>query len=102
MEFILIHKAIVPLPPEAGKAMFEFGRKLLAKPGEVVPGGKLIASYAARGQWTGVCIWDVPNVEALMPFLEQMSAFGWNNEVIPAEKMEVHMEKLAKALEAKR
>jgi len=37
-----------------------------------------------------------------MPFLEQMSMFGWNNEVIPAEKMEVHMEKLAKALEAKR
>jgi len=57
MEFILIHKALVPLPPEAGKAMLEFGRKVLTKPGEVVPGGKLIASYAARGQWTSVCIW---------------------------------------------
>ena len=65
-----------------------------------MPGGKLIGSYYARGEWPAVCIWEVPNIEALMPSVEQMRMLGWNNEVIPAEKAEVAIEKAVKALEA--
>lgn len=98
MEFILIHRLIGPLPPEITKAAIEFAKKLLEKPGELVPGGKLIAAYGARCESLAVCIWDVPNAENLMLAFEQLSLLGWNTEVIPAEKMEVAIPKLEKAL----
>lgn len=100
MEVILIHKPMGTLPPEMLTAGMELSKKVLAKPEEFVPGGKLIAAYYGRCLWIAVCIWDVPTIEALMPFLEQINMLGWNNEVIPAEKAEVAMEKAAKALEA--
>lgn len=100
MEVIIIHKPIGVISPEMLKAGIEATKKLLAKPDEFVPGGKLIAAYYARCQWLIVCVWDVPAVEALMPFLEQINMLGWNNEVIPAEKAEVAIEKTAKALGA--
>jgi hypothetical protein len=98
MEIILIHKPIGTLSPDTATAGLQLGRNAVTKPGEVVPGGKLIASYYARALWLIVCIWDVPNVEALMPFVEQLMMLGWNTEIIPAEKGEVAVEKIAKAL----
>lgn len=98
MEFILIHRPIGPLPPEFMKAGIEFAKKLLEKPEELVPGGKLIAAYGARCESLVVCIWDVPNAENLIPAFEQLNLLGWNTEVIPAEKMEVSIPKFEKAL----
>lgn len=100
MEVILIHKPMGTLPPEMLTAGMELTQKVMAKPEEFVPGGKLIAAYFARSLWLAVCIWEVPTVEALMPFLEQTNMLGWNNEVIPAEKADVAIEKATKALEA--
>ena len=82
-------------------AGMDMGKKLCAKPGEFVPGGKLIGSYMARGKNMLVCIWDVPSVDALMPVMEQMKMGGWNTEVIPVEKTEVAISKLEKALQAR-
>ena len=101
MEFIVIHKPISIMPPDMITASIELTRKTLAKPEEVVPGGKLIASYQDRCKPFVVCIWDALDVESLMPFIEQMSMLGWDNEVILAEKLEVGVERIAKALEAK-
>jgi hypothetical protein len=100
MELILTHKPRGIIPPETMAAMAEQLKKLLAKPDSVVPGGKVIASYAARAKSFSVCIWDVPTVEALYPFLEQLTMAGWETDVIPAEKMTVYVEKRAKALQA--
>ena len=102
MEIVVIHKPIGVVLPEMMTAGIELTRKLLAKPGEFVPGGKLIGSYYARCEWVVVCIWEVPTVEALVPVLEQMKMLGWNTEVIPVEKSEVAVEKAAKLLEALR
>ena len=64
--------------------------------------GKVIASYQARAEWAMFCIWEVPNVEALMPFVEQLRMLGWNTEVIPVDKAEAAVEKFEKAMEALR
>ena len=100
MEVVLLHKAIGLLPPEMLAASIEIGKKVAAKPEELVPGGKLIASYFARSLSLVVCIWEVPNLEALMPMVEQLNMLGWNTEIIPVEKTEVHLEKVEKALQA--
>jgi uncharacterized protein with GYD domain len=98
MEFILIHKPLGIIPPEIMAGTLEQVGKLLAKPGDFVPGGKLIASYGARGKSLVVCIWEAPSAEALCPFIEQLAMAGWETDMIPADKMTVHIEKLAKAL----
>lgn len=100
MEFILIHKPRGIILPEAMAATGEQIRKLLAKPDEFVPGGKLIASYGARGKSFAVCIWDAPSAEALCPFLEQLSLAGWDTDIMPAEKMTVYVERVMKGLKA--
>ena len=100
MEVLLIHKPIGMLSPEMWAAALEIGKKMEASPGEIVPGGKLIASYGARAKSTVFCIWEVPSMEALMPALEQMSMMGWDTDTIPVEKMAVAIPKAEKALQA--
>jgi hypothetical protein len=100
MEFILIHRPLGIIPPEVMGGTLEQVGKLLAKPDEFVPGGKLIASYGARSKSFVVCIWDAPGAEALCPFVEQLVLVGWETDIMPAEKMSVQIEKLAKALKA--
>ncbi|OGO04392.1 MAG: hypothetical protein A2Y60_07135 [Chloroflexi bacterium RBG_13_54_9] len=100
MEVILIHKPIGPVPAEMLKATVDNVKSLLGKPESVVPGGKLVGSYYALGQWLTVCIWDVPHIEALSPLLEQLRFLGMNTEVIPVERTEVAIEKIEKVLQA--
>ncbi len=100
MEVLLIHKPAGLLPPEMMAASLEIGKKLEASPGEIVPGGKMIASYSARGLSMIVCIWEVPSMEVLMPLEEQMNMLGWETDTIPVEKMEVALPKIQKALQA--
>ncbi|MBA7687027.1 hypothetical protein ES703_95487 [subsurface metagenome] len=100
MEVLLIHKLIGVVPPEMMAASIDIGKKLVAKPGEFVPGGKLIAAYGARALSMIVCLWEVPSMEALMPVLEQMNMLGWDTDTIPVEKMEVALPKFEKALQA--
>jgi len=94
VEVLLVHKVVGALPPEMMKTGAEMGKKLLAKPKDFVPGGKLISSYSARGIYMLVCVWDVPNVDSLMPVMEQMKMVGWNTDIIPVEKTEVWLSKL--------
>ncbi len=100
MEVLLIHKPVGLLPPDMWAASLEMGKKLEANPEEFVPGGKMIASYAARGLSMIVCIWEVPSLEALMPLEEGMNVLGWETDTIPVEKMEVAIPKFEKALQA--
>jgi len=80
------------------KAVAELAKKLITKPEELVPGGKLIAAYHARCEGFTLCIWDAPNAENLMPAFEQLEHLGWDTEVIPAEKMLDTIPKFANAL----
>lgn len=98
MDYIIIHKPMSIIPPEVMAGTLEQVGKLLARPGDFVPGGKLIASYGARNKSFVVCIWDAPSAEALCPFVEQLVMAGWETDIMPADKMNVHIEKLAKAL----
>ena len=100
MEVLLIHKPRGVVPPEGMAAAMELGKKISTSPGEVVPGGKLTASYHARGIGMVVCLWEVPNMEALMPVCEQMMMMGWDTDTIPVDKMEVALAKYEKALQA--
>ena len=100
MEVLLVHKLMGVVPPEMMAAGLEIGKKIVANPGEVVPGGKLIASYSARALSMIVCLWEVPSMEALMPVLEQMNMLGWDTDTIPVEKMDVAIPKLEKAFQA--
>ena len=100
MEVLLIHKMMGVVPPEMMAASLEIGKKLTTNPGELVPGGKLIASYSARALSMVVCLWEVPSMEALMPPLEQMNMLGWETDTIPVEKTDVALPKLEKALQA--
>jgi hypothetical protein len=100
MEVLLIHKPIGMLPPEMWAAALDMGKKMEANPGEMAPGGKLLASYGARAKSTVFCIWEVPSIEALMPALEQMSMMGWDTDTIPVEKMETAIPKAEKAVQA--
>ena len=100
MEFILIHKPRGIIPPDVLTDQMEQVKKLLAKPDEFVPGGKLVASYAVRGKMLVICIWDAPSIEAVCPMAEQMDLGGWDTDIMPLEKMSVHLEKLSKAMES--
>jgi hypothetical protein len=100
MEYILIHTPRGINPPEVVTRNTEMMKKFFAKPEDFVPGGKMIASYGARTKQFVVCITDVPSIDALCPFLEQLMMSGWDTEVIPAEKTTVCLEKIEKALKA--
>jgi len=100
MEVLLIHRLMGIVPPEMMAAGLEIGKKLSASPGAIVPGGKMVASYSARGLSMIVCIWEVPSMEALMPLVEQMNMLGWETDTIPVDKMEVAIPKFEKALQA--
>ena len=93
MEFILIHKPLGIVPPEVMGGTLEQVGKLLAKPDDFVPGGKLIASYGARSKSFVVCVWEAPSVEVLCPVVEQLVLAGWETDIMPAEKMTVQVEK---------
>jgi len=98
MEFILIHRARGLIPPENEKAIVELAKKLIEKPEELVPGGKVIAAYAARCKDLVVCIWDVPKAENLVPAFEQLANLGYDTEIIPAEKWSESISKYEKTL----
>ncbi len=100
MEVVLIHKPIGPIPREMQKPNIDYTKNVLAKPESVVPGGKILGSYYALGQWLTVCIWDVPQIEALTPLLEQLRFLGMNTEVIPVERAAVAIEKIERVLQA--
>ena len=100
MEFVLIHKPVGMLPPEMMKRSVEQAKKMMANPQEFVPTGKMIASYFAIGAQAVYCIWDVPNIEALAPMLRQMAGGGWDTEVVPAEKSEVALANIEKAMQS--
>jgi hypothetical protein len=100
MEFILIHEPRGIIPPEVMARNIEQVKKLIAKPGDFVPGGKLIASYAAPGKPLVICIWEVPNVEAFLPLLTQLVMGGWGTDVFPAEKTAAYIERTEKAFKA--
>jgi len=100
MEFILIHEPNNLMTPDMLAASVEMGKKLMAKPEELVPGGKMLFSYHGRNKSVVFCLWEVPSLDVLLPVLEQMTMIGWNNEIIPVETMEVHLEKAVKAMEA--
>jgi hypothetical protein len=103
MEYILIHKPIGLLPPEAMKLTMEKAKQLSANVQAFVPGGNLIASYYAVAVQEIFCVWDLPNFESIAPVLRQMMAAGWNTEVIPVEKSAValaNMEKMMQTMQA--
>lgn len=97
LEFVLIHKLQYTLPPGIFVAAIQFMKRVIEDSSEVVPCGKLIASYNACGQWLQVSIWDAPNIAALLPLIEEMRGLGFNTEVIPAEKAEVAIPKWEKS-----
>lgn len=99
MEVLLIHSPMT-VPPEMRAARIDITKKVLAKPGELVPGGKLIAAYVARALSKVFYTWEVPSMEALMPLLEQLNMLGVDTDTIPVEKMEVALPKYEKALQA--
>ena len=99
MEYVLIHKPVGLLPPEAMKLTFDNAKKLMANTQAFVPGGKCTASYLAIGEQVMFCNWDVPNIDSLTNLLRQMSIAGWNTEVIPVERAEVALPKIEKAMQ---
>jgi hypothetical protein len=101
VEVVLIHKTVGVLPPDMMKTGVEMGKKMVAKPGEFVPKGKLKSTLAALNNWMIICFWDVPSLDVLMPAVEQMKMVGWNTDIIPVETAEVWLSKLEKA-QAKR
>ena len=100
MGVILIHKLRGIVPPEMLIGSIELGKKLIANPEDLVPGGKIIACYSARGFSMIVCIWEVSSVKALMPFVEQLYMLGWDTDTVPADDFEVALPKHEKAIQA--
>lgn len=99
MEYVLVHKPAGILSPEIMKLTMEKAKQLAANVPAFVPGGKLLCSYYAVAIQEIFCVWDLPNVESITPVLRQMSAAGWNTEVIPVEKTEVAIANLEKAMQ---
>ena len=95
MEYLLIHTMIGPLPPEVQKMIIETTKKRK----EIAPGGKEICSYSMVGIPGAVCIWEAPNIEALVPLLEQLKNCGIKTEIIPLEKADVSLAKWEKTIE---
>jgi hypothetical protein len=100
MEFILVHTPNGNLTPQTLPGLIEMGKQVSANPENLIPGAKMLAAYAAQSKMFMVCLWEAPSVDLLMPSLEQMSMMGFDTEVIPADKLGVKMEKLAKAMAA--
>ena len=100
MEYILVHTPNGNLTPQTMPALIEMGKQVAAKPEQFVPGAKMLTAYASQAKMFMVCIWEAPSIDVIMPALEQMSMMGFDTEVIPADKLEVKMDKLAKALAA--
>ncbi|OYT51649.1 MAG: hypothetical protein B6U73_01585 [Desulfurococcales archaeon ex4484_204] len=98
LEVVLLHKPLGPLPPEALRAALELVKKVVENPSSIVPGGRIVAAYNAVGKWFQVCIWDVPSVEALLPFIEGLRGAGINTEVVPAESVEKAIPKWERSL----
>jgi len=94
MEFVLLHRMIGTPTPESLKGIIELSKRAE----ELVPQGKLIASYSFIAKAGSLCIWEVLNVEALVPIISQLINLGMETEVIPAEKTEVAIPKLEKAV----
>lgn len=86
MEVILLHRPVSLLPPELMKAAIDLGKDINAREQQVVPGGKLVSSYIASNQMLIICLWDVPNIDSLIPVCSQMNLMGWNTEIIPVQK----------------
>ena len=100
MEYITIHTPNNNLTRETMPAMVEMGKQVTANPGQYVPGGKLLAAYSAQAKMMVVCIWEAPSIDVIMPALENMSMMGFDTDVIPADKLDVKMDKLSKAMAA--
>ena len=100
MQYMFLHTMGSTMTQESMLASVEMGKKLIAKPEDYAPGAKLQAVYAGRARGIIFCLWDAPDLEILMPACEQMHLLGWDTEVVPIEKMEVHLEKFAKAMVA--
>jgi len=100
MDYICISKPRGVFTPEVLSTQIEWAKKILEKPGDFVPGGKVIASYAAHNKTLLVFIWDAPSIEALCPMLVQLDLGGYDTDVMPAETVAAHMETLEKALKA--
>jgi hypothetical protein len=98
MEFILIHTPNSNMSPATMPALIEMGKQVAAKPEQSVPGAKMLAAYSAQAKMFMVCLWEAPSIDVIMPALEQMAMMGFDTEVIPADKLEVKMDKLAKAM----
>lgn len=100
MEYILIHTPNSNMSPATMPALIEMGKQVAANPSQFVPGAKMLAAYSAQAKMFMVCLWEAPSIEVMMPALEQMSMMGFDTEVIPADKLGVKMDKLAKAMAA--
>jgi hypothetical protein len=98
MKVVLIHKPLSLMPPDMMKAGIELGKKIMAQPEAMVPGGKSLASYYAQALWCIFCVWEAPSLEAMMPLAEQLKMLGWNTEIIPVDEAEVAMSKIEKAM----
>lgn len=98
MEYILIHTPNSNFSKETMPALIEMGKQVSANPEKLVPGAKMLAAYAAQAKMFMVCLWEAPSIDVIMPALAQMSMMGFDTEVIPADKLGVKMDKLAKAM----
>ena len=102
MEYICISKPRGIITPEVLSTQIEMAKKIVEKPGDFVPGAKLIASYAAHNKCLLVFIWDAPSIDALCPTLVQLDLWGYDTDVMPAETVAAHMETLEKALKSQK
>jgi hypothetical protein len=79
-------------------AAIDYAKNILSTPGKIVPGGKLIASYATLNDMMLVCIWDVPTLDALTLLVEQLNFLMTSTEIYPAVKADIFMSKFEMAL----
>jgi hypothetical protein len=100
MEYILIHTPNSNYTAAMFPAMLEMGKTVLENPEEMAPGCKMLAAYAGRTKLLMFCIWEAPSADNLVPGMEQMAMYGWDTDIIPADKLGVRLEKLAKFMEA--
>jgi hypothetical protein len=95
MEFLLIHEAIGVFSPELMKTNMEFGKTI--KTGQS-PYGTLVSTHMDCAKMRIFCLWDVANVESLLPLLGRMAILGWSTEVIPVLKTPDGLSKIEKTL----
>jgi hypothetical protein len=100
MDFILIHTLRSTPTPQELAVMVEQTKMFLAKPGDFVPGGKLLISRVALNKGIFICIWNAPGIEALCPLVSQLEFGGWETDILPAETMEAHLDRSVKFLES--